>query len=207
MKKIISIICTILLTATSCFAEKTKENEVAFSYAEYIFSQIGTGNFTEKDAKDISELTPFLTVEQREEFYSENERLGIGPFLLNLLIGFGAGSFRQGDKAIATLQFWGDFVGWGLMIPGMIVSQNAAKDADVEAAKTGTTLTTIGSLVTLAVAIPALIRPWTFANNRNERLRKALKVGNSGKALTDISFAPVLDPITNQYGLVASLKL
>ena len=184
------------------------ENEIALEYANYLFED---GFIKGNNAKKIGELTPFLTAEQRENLYEENERLGVKPFLLNLLLGFGIGSFSQGDRAIGRLQFWGDILGYGMMIPGMILVMDATKDLDTTV---GTALVTIGSLVTLGVAIPAYIRPWTFAANRNEKLRRALQVDENGKAVSlsnkaensvEVSFAPIISPVTSEYGLMARI--
>ena len=184
------------------------ENEIVLEYANYLFAD---GFLKGKNEKKISELSQFLTPEQRENFYEENEHLGIKPFLLNLLLGFGIDSFSQGDKAIGHLQFWGDVLGYGLMIPGMIMVQEATDD--LETSPEGSTLVTIGSLVIVGVAIPACIRAWTFAADRNAKLRRALNVDENGKAVAlsnktvaEISFAPIIQPITNEYGLIARIS-
>ena len=185
------------------------ENKIALEYAEYLFED---GFVKGNNAKKIAGLSPFLTPAQRENLYEENEKSGVAPFLLNLLLGFGIGSFSQGDTTIGYLQLWGDIVGYGLMIPGMIITQKAAED--LETSPAGTTLVTLGSLITLGVAIPAYIRAWTFTAHTNKKMRQALQVDENGKAVSasekknslSVSFAPIIQPISDEYGLMARIS-
>ena len=182
-------------------------NKVALEYAEYLFAD---GFVKQNNAKKIERLSPLLTPTQREALYEEHEQFGVKPFLLNLLIGFGIGSFSQGDRAIGHLQLWGDIVGYGMIISGMIMTSSASAD-DTNGMLAGSAVSTIGSLVTLAVAIPACIRAWTFAADTNKAMRRVLNVDENGKAVASesgaatVSFAPIVQPVTGKYGLMARI--
>lgn len=190
---------------TGTVNSSTSENKIALDYANYLFED---GFMKGNNAEKIAELSPFLAVQQRESLYSENEQLGVGPFLLNLLLGFGIGSFWQGDKPVGYVQFYGDLIGYGLMIPGLALS--------LDGNSRGGVLTALGSLLVLGVSIPAYIRPWTFASNRNAKLRRSLNVDANGKALAQssekkngisVSFAPLVLPVSREYGLMARIAM
>ena len=183
-------------------------NKVALDYAHYLFAD---GFLKKNNAKKIEGLSPLLTGAQRERLYEENEQLGVKPFLLNLLIGFGIGSFVQGDLAIGHLQLWGDLAGYGLLITGAAVTAASAANDNADGVSAGGVVMTIGSLITLAVTLPACICPWTFSARVNKVMRRALNVDENGKAVgsakgaAEVSFAPIVQPVTGEYGLMARI--
>ena len=186
------------------------ENKIALDYAHYLFAN---GIMKDGNAEKIEQLSSFLTARQREDLYEDNSRSGVGPFLLNLLVGFGVGSFWQGDTAVGCIQLFGDIAGFGMMIPGIILSMKAADK--LETSSVGTALTIIGGFVTVGVAVPAYIRPWTFAADKNRKMRRALRVDEYGKAIArgdvdgfgvTLAFAPIIQPVTSEYGLAARIS-
>ena len=85
-----------------------------------------------------------------------------GPFVLNLLLGLGIGSFVQGDTTGGLLVAGGEVVGIGLVIAGAGNPEGGSALA-------------IGGVALLGAArIAGLIFPFTYANSFNENLRRDL---------------------------------
>ena len=179
-------------------------NDIAVEYVDYLFAD---GFKKTENQQKIADLAPLLTAEQRQAYYDENNQFGLRPFLLNLLIGFGVGSFSQGDTKIGALQLVGDLVGDGLLIGGIIGMIGAANDDDVDEAASSAAIASvvcvIGGLITTAVAIPACIRPWFYAKTYNEKLEKALRLDEQNAS---VSLLPVIEPVRDRYGLAMQVR-
>ncbi|WP_024654217.1 P13 family porin [Borrelia persica] len=117
------------------------------------------------------------------ESYKQNALI---PFLLNLFVGFGIGSFVQGDLAGGFLILGFDALGLGLMGGGIYsVSQHKSKDLPV----LGFSLIALGGVTMFLTRIAEVIIPFTYANNYNKRLQENLGIALGGfQPEVDLSF-------------------
>lgn len=91
-----------------------------------------------------------------------------GPFVLNLLLPFGIGSFVQGDTTGGLIVAGGQVAGAGLMLVGLTSETPSGA------------MTLIGVGVYSVASIMGLVFPHTYANAANEKLRKDLGIAVSG---------------------------
>ena len=96
-----------------------------------------------------------------------------GPFVLNLLLGLGIGSFVQGDTPGGLLVAGGEVVGIGLVIAGAGNPEG------------GSGLVIGGAALLTAARIAGLIFPFTYANAANEKLRQDLGISVSNVSLNE----------------------
>jgi len=100
-----------------------------------------------------------------------------GPFVLNLLLPFGIGSFVQGDTTGGLVVAGGQVAGAGLMVAGL-TSENP-----------GGTMTLIGIGLYSVASIMGLVFPHTYANTANEKLRRDLGISVSSVSLSEDGLA------------------
>ena len=90
--------------------------------------------------------------------FDQYERGAGLPFVLNLLLGFGIGSWVQGHTA-------GGLIGSIGGVAGVAMMASAESNQSIGA---------IGAIVFLGSYITDLILPWTYASGYNGTLRRAL---------------------------------
>ena len=100
-----------------------------------------------------------------------------GPFVLNLLLPFGIGSFVQGDTTGGLIVAGGHVAGIVLMFAGL------SSDEPL-----GST-TWVGAGVSTAASIVGLFLPHAYANAANEKLRRDLGITVSGVSLSEDGLA------------------
>ncbi|WP_210381909.1 P13 family porin [Borreliella garinii] len=99
--------------------------------------------------------------------YDKDKKNPIGPFLLNLFLPFGIGSFVQGDYIGG-----GSVLGFNLL--GVILCGTGIILNTRETQLTGSILIGVGASMILTSYVTSLIIPFTFANRYNENLKKRL---------------------------------
>lgn len=168
----------------------------------------------------IQMLALGLSDSQKQSLITKYEKSAVGPFCLNLFVGYGIGSFVQGDKKSGARQCVLQGIGLVCIITGAIIYVNNIEDeyeysysrysySTSKKLKTdntpgrvaGISLMCIGSGLDLGGAIAGCVAPWKFANNYNENLQEAL---NGHKV--SFNLAPVIDPVGKNYGLIARLS-
>ena len=112
-----------------------------------------------------------------------------GPFVLNLLLNFGIGSFVQGDTTGGLIVAGGQVLGIGLIVAG--VSASRTDDQYGYTTTTTTTTTTSSALVYVgaglaaAASIAGYVFPFTYANAANEKLRRDLGIAVANVSMND----------------------
>ena len=144
----------------------------------------------EEEARELG-----LSPEQRQQLISKHEKSGVGPFFLNMLLGFGIGSFVQGDKKSGGFQLGFDIGGIVLMIGGAAVSGATGEP------EAGIPMMVCGAGFCIGAGITGLITPWVYAANHNEGLEASL----NGRTVS-IHVAPIVNPMNQQYGLGARVN-
>ena len=145
---------------------------------------------------------------QKEFLYEQRKKGPWGPFVLNFLVGFGIGSFVQGDVTAGLLLAGGDLVGIGLVIAGAasVLAEIEYYDEGypLESASSGGTLILLGAGILSATRIAGLIVPFTYANSFNEKLRRELGIN-----VTDVAL--IVPGVTGDkhggYGLMVTMAM
>ena len=146
-------------------------------------------NLIEDDLEDnkekIASLATRLSSEQKQELYDKYQKSAGGYFALNLLLGFGIGSFAQGDKRSGWTQL-------GFELGGITCIAAGSSSGSVY-------LTALGAGFCIGAGIVGLVSPWSYASNRNAALSESLGVES-------ISWMPMVDPTNDSIGLVARIN-
>nr|AAR14935.1 outer membrane protein P13 [Borreliella burgdorferi] len=134
-------------------------------------------------AQDDSKSTFNLGAGEKFLIYETNKKDSLVPFLLNLFLGFGIGSFAQGDMLGGSLILGFDAVGIGLIVTGAYLDikafDNNAKKADFK--WTWGKGMMLAGVVTMAVTrLTEIVLPFTFANNYKRKLKNSLNIGLGG---------------------------
>lgn len=190
MKKLLTIFAVLIAFASVQIFAQQSEN----------YFQVNTllkkGLF--KYENEITNLANNLTTNEREFLYIENKKDSAAlPFCLNFFVGWGLGSFIQGDTKTGLIHIGGELLGGILMLAG---SQLATPSASPEA---GIGMVFAGLAITAGVAINSWVQPFLYTNKYNNTLRKCL----SGNQQVSVQFAPIVDFDNSKYGLLASLKI
>ncbi|MDR2491747.1 MAG: P13 family porin [Spirochaetaceae bacterium] len=87
-----------------------------------------------------------------------------GAFAINLSVGFGLGSYIQGDVLGGTIGLLGEIIGLGLVIGGYVMAASVSiTDTQYNETITGASVMVIGgSVMFLGASIFEYIRPWFF---------------------------------------------
>ncbi|SCW36861.1 membrane protein P13 [Borreliella japonica] len=126
--------------------------------------------------------------------YETSKKDPIVPFLLNLFLGFGIGSFAQGDILGGSLILGFDAVGIGLILAGAYLD---IKTFDDSAKKVpfkwtwGKGMMLVGAVTMAATRLTEIILPFAFANSYNRKLKNSLNIALGG-------FEPSFDINTGQ---------
>ena len=142
------------------------------------------------DASTVASIQQFsanLSDSQKYFLFEDNKTSGTGPFVANLLFGFGIGSYVQGDTLGGTISLCADLGGYGLVIGGTVAVVARMICNSESPAVTGTTAILAGTAVLVANKIFTCIRPFTYASSYNQRLSKALYASPAFAALPTVS--------------------
>ncbi|WKC75785.1 P13 family porin [Borreliella valaisiana] len=115
--------------------------------------------------------------------YETSKKDPIVPFLLNLFLGFGIGSFVQGDILGGSLILGFDAVGIGLILTGAYLDIKAlGNNAKKVAFKWtwGKGMMLAGMLTMTVTRLTEIIIPFTFANSYNKKLKNSLNIALGG---------------------------
>lgn len=229
MKKLI-LLFLVTLVSINLFAQSEENAKKSENVDPYVINSMIHNHFkTDFDKQRVYELSENLNEGQRGWLYDENEKNAVGPFLLNLFLGYGIGSFVQGDSKGGLTQllmslggdvlFWtGCGIGMGstheetrwMVFPGyysnyyMPYTETVTNNAQSTA---GAIIMLSGLCLDLASSIIGYIRPWGYANDYNKELKHSLRINDSLWMSAKPQFAPVIDPINNNYGLIAKINL
>ncbi|WP_151060660.1 P13 family porin [Borreliella turdi] len=115
--------------------------------------------------------------------YETSKKDPIVPFLLNLLLGFGIGSFVQGDILGGSLILGFDALGIGLIFTGAYLDIKAS-DSNAQKADFSWTwgkgMILVGAVTMAVTRLTEIILPFTFANSYNRKLKNSLNIALGG---------------------------
>ncbi|MBR4004604.1 MAG: P13 family porin [Treponema sp.] len=236
MKKIISILGVFTLAAFAGFAQNAADLFAPDETVPVVITSSSSGSAASEtqdlpqelldalkkpweNGDTISALTAGYTLNEKTSLYNEFEKSKGKAIGFNWL-GFGIGSFTQGDGLGGGIGLTVDLLGYGTMLVGTgyffvgVVlapwiglaegiggeSGNGEGSEELESIlNTGVVLFATGFVLWLGNRIFGTIRPITFQKKYNNSLKSALGLDDVVK---DISFVPVVDPVKSQYGLL-----
>lgn len=182
--------------------EKDEEEERFDSTQEKINFLLEEPRGLNKNGDQIKNLAGKLSDKRRRDLYRHNTMEPWLPFAVNFFLGFGVGSFIQGDMTGGLTGLIGEGVSLGIVIGGYSTLINATILGSQSKATTGIGLIVGGSIGLVVFAVYQWIRPFSFANKYNERLKRSL-------LLSSMEFSPYLylaEDKTPVYGGFLSMR-
>ena len=175
-KKALVIMIVAMLCAFALFADAYKDVN------KYINSGL-----SDKNLEKVAELSPQLTQEEKESIYRWKKVSTVMPFAMNLVLGFGSGSFSQGDDGMGILFLAGDTlctiaIAYDIMSTGWDNFINSFSGKGGETKELG--IAKIALITAAGLRVWQAIRPFTYANKKNAKLRTALGLEETKVAIT-----------------------
>ena len=233
MKKIISIIAVLTLAVAAGLAQTTSASDLFAVEPTTTFNdtkktvETGTEYVQESFTLDwpeelldalkspwetgdvISNLTAGYSLGRKNALYNEFSKTKGKAIGLNW-VGFGIGSFTQGDTLGGVLGATFDGLAYTSLVGGLCVgglglligvfSLGYAEEEMETYIAIGGGLAIGGCLLWLGNRIFGTIRPISFEKKYNSSLKSALGLDD---VVDDISLIPIVNPVESQYGLLA----
>ncbi len=211
MKKFILVLAIAFAAINgTVFAQGTE----ASSDEYYLVKNLITTDLFENSSV-IKEKSASLSTAQKVSLYDDTKKMPWLAFGLNTVVGFGIGSFVNGDKVGGTNQLVGEILGYSFLGLGygldFVGSMNYAKsiaegsspDATSEILMaSGIGLMVGGGIALTAYHIYGIVRAFTFTANYNEELQKSLGITSN-----QVTVVPVLDFKNQNYGFAGVIQL
>ena len=213
MKKLLMILAVAIATmvgGSALFAQET-----ASSSSDNYFT---VKALIEDDLFDNKALiltkSDSLSKAEKVTLYDDSKKNPWLAFGLNLGVGFGIGSFVNGDKKGGTTQLVGQILGgvfvtagYGVTFAGSYMYSRANYNGEDDTTgkilmATGYGVVVGGAILISAYQIYGIVRAFTFTNSYNDTLKQSL-----GLTSTDISLLPVIDVVNKNYGVAATVRL
>ena len=186
MKKIPIILLSVFLISIPVLAA----SDSPVSSISLMIKSDFSGNYT-KIRTESKRLTDF----EKLSLLSMHEKSPTLPFVVNLVVGAGIGSFIQGDIRGGLTALITEAVGLGIYMTGVAGALLEPIATNENFKGTGATLMTIGIATMLGGKIYESIRPFTYSKKYNDRLHSALL------AKADIYVTPVVTAVNNKVTL------
>ncbi len=204
MKKMLVGLLVALL-AVNLFAQTEAEAKTEKESDPYLIESILKKQFKTDEGKNrVYELSENLTNEQKMYLYNKYDKNGVGPFFLNFFLGFGIGSFVQGNTKAGVSQLILNVSGCALEVAGFALAYYGSRSASE--IYTGAALCAVGNGLNLSSTISGCITPWTYAAGYNKDLKRALRITESSWMTVTPQLSPIIDPVNQNYGLVAKIN-
>ena len=167
MKRILLIITIVLIACTSTLS--------ADDYKDV--NRLIKSGYVKYDPEAVRQLSAGLSQSQKESLYIWNRVSLLEGVLFNSLLGFGSGSFKQGDNLHGIIFLCGDTICTGLIIWNFL--KNSGENIHNELYGDGGvsddfSLALAGLIGGLALRIWQTIRPIGYAGSYNSKLAYAL---------------------------------
>jgi len=155
----------------------------------------------------IKEISYRLTLEERQSLRNQFT-IKTAPYVVkNTFIGFGSGSEQQGDFKGKKIAFTLEMSGLGTVLGTAVLFFAVSSFSESSSSKAPEIMLASGLGTGLAIflggRIFSAIRPFYYADNFNTKLDSALLLNEN----TSLSFMPLVNPASHEYGLIAQLKL
>lgn len=193
MKRILLIITIVLIAcASTLFADDYKD-----------VNRLIKSGYVKYDPEAIRRLSDGLSQSQKESIYTWNRVSVLEGVLFNSLLGFGSGSFKQGDNLHGIIFLCGDTICTGMIIWNFL--KNSGENIHNELYGDGGvsddfSLALAGLIGALALRVWQTIRPIGYAKSYNSKLAYSLHldapqiaiVPKSGELETEITLSATI---------------
>lgn len=175
--RFITLFFAVILFSNSLFSQSKPSTENLMTVIMLIDDDIY------RNANEIRSISSQLELSEKLFIYQEKEKSTTAPFLLNFLVGFGIGSWVQGDEVGGIVGTVGGIGGYALMVS----SDNPE----------------VGAGIFLGTYLINLFKPFTYARSFNKKLKSVvgltdraslqiypnIDVTQNGKAVPGISLS------------------
>jgi len=173
MKKMV-LMLVLLCLAAAVFADDGSVSSISGMIKSDLF----------KNQSTIQGLTQSLTSTEKMALYTEYKKDQWVPFLVNLVVGAGIGSFIEGDSTGGAIALTGDIVGLGAVILGASTYASSVYSYPYTYSSKGLGLASFGYVVLIGSRIFEIVRPFTWTARYNSTLKQSLNY------MAGISLAP-----------------
>lgn len=184
MKKPLVLLCVFLVSLSALSAADSSVASISLMINSDLFANHDS---ISKESENLSDL-------EKMTLYSMHEDSPTIPFVVNLLVGGGIGSFIQGDTKGGFTALLTEVIGAGLYVVGFSDAYSSAIN-NGEASAGGTAMMLVGASVLLGGRIYECIRPFSYSKAYNNQLHSALK------AKAEIFVTPVITSVDNKMAL------
>lgn len=153
-----------LLALICSIAAAFADNDPSSSVSELIKKDLF------KNQREILEISQGLTQDEKAALYTEYQKNPAVPVFVNFIIGFGIGSFIEGDAAGGAIALACDLGGSISFLTGAILTLSDS----VDLANLGVGLGLFGFATIIGSRIYEISRPFAYANRYNDVLKKSL---------------------------------
>lgn len=168
MKKNVACFILLIIPLFSLFAENECENK--YFKANILLNS--TDVLDSADIPDIKNLTIDMSSMEKNMLYDSNKREASLPFMLNCFVGFGIGSYVQGDTKGGNVALLGNILSFSMLIAGYSQYNNSTTSSNNFFENN--TLFVLGSVGFISTKIFEIIRPFIFSSSYNNRLSQEI---------------------------------
>lgn len=167
MKKICLLLIILFISVSAVFA------------SDYYSVSAMIDNNLNKNFNQINQAAMTLSQNEKIMLINEHEKSATLPFVVNLLVGAGIGSYIQGDTLGGTIGLVGETVGLCAITGGYLMTvydalNSTTTDGVYELDPTGTIVIVAGAAIWAGARIFELIRPFTYTSSYNKKLNSAV---------------------------------
>lgn len=167
MKKICFLLIILCISVSAVFASDY------YSVSSMIDKNL------DKNFYQINQAAMTLSQNEKIMLINEHEKSATLPFVVNLIVGAGIGSYIQGDTVGGTIGLVGEAVGLCAITGGYLMAVYDALDTmDTTETyvpdPTGTIVMAAGAAIWAGARIFELIRPFTYTSSYNKKLNSAV---------------------------------
>ena len=160
--------------------------------------------YVKYDPESIRAISDGLTQDQKESIYMWRHVSPVGGALFNAVMGFGSGSFSQGDTGHGIIFLCGDTICTGLIIYDIlrVSGENIRRSLYGDGAATDEMPFALAGLIgALVLRIWQTIRPIQYARNYNSKLAYSLNLDSP-----KIAFVPLAGDIKTEVTISATIS-
>ena len=160
MKKTVLLLFFVLIACAPAIAGEMNAGSAPVYYGTMPYPVLTQGQSIQQSAN--------LSLMADRKYYDEHKKDAVLPLVLNFFLGFGIGSFVEGDDMGGLIMAGTQVLGFAMAMYGSTRLSNAH----------GEWLCAYGVMMMVASRIWGFIRPWTYASKYNDDLREKIAAGD-----------------------------
>lgn len=157
----------LLLVSTAIFSFESND-ENGYKIVNILDNKMFLSN---NITNEINSLSGELSLSDNLQIYNTYKKDAASPFIINLFLGFGAGSFYQGDVAGGIVGLVGELACYGSLI---YINLDAISRNPNLSFEEFALANIIIPITVIGIRLFEVIRPFFYSNEYNNKLRRAL---------------------------------